>query len=249
MTITVRAGSTTNLNWHIRIVHPIAQLEERRQVASTSTDSDVSGPKSTSTAAAATSSTCITPFTANRTKICQFIPKQMSWTTAIQHSIYEELARMIVSDFPILSIVEDKGFKSLVKALNLAYILASRKTVPNNEPKTIWHRRCIMARQGGKKAPSICLTTDLQNHLFFQVHHLSHCWALQDDIVPVGLLWVYWQTHCRKHRRRAIKSGKYKTKCAVWVKMLQTSHCPNISEVDPPPMSGTYIKPDDKRCP
>lgn len=90
------------------------QLEERGQAGSTSTDPVVSGPKPTTTAAAATSASA--HLTATQSTISQFIPKQM--TPAKQHSIDEELANMIATDFQPFSIVEDKGFKGFVKALN-----------------------------------------------------------------------------------------------------------------------------------
>ena len=64
--------------------------------------------------------------TQRQTKI-SFIPKQM--TPAKKISADEELAKMIAMDFQPFSIVEDKGFKAFVQAINPTYVLPSRKTL------------------------------------------------------------------------------------------------------------------------
>lgn len=130
MKITLRAGSTTNLHRHMRTVHPTVQLEERGQASTPSTDPGVSHHQKTATAAASTgfpTHAGITSLTAAQSKISQFIPKVM--TPSKQHSIDEELAKMIATDFQPFSIVEDRGFKSFVKTLNPTYNLPSRKTL------------------------------------------------------------------------------------------------------------------------
>lgn len=147
------------------------QLEDRGQAGSTSTDPVVSGPKPTTTAAEATSASA--HLTATQSTISQFIPKQM--TSAKQHSIDEGLANMIVTDFQPFSIMEDKGFKGFVKALNPTYTLPSRKTrsltiIPKvyGTEHALWQDRVKKSSIG---LPDNSLL-DLLNHLLFRVCHL-----------------------------------------------------------------------------
>lgn len=96
-------------------------------------------------------------------------------TPAKQHSIDEELANMIATDFQPFSIVEDKGFKGFVKALNPMYTLPSRKTLSLTMIPKLYSTECALWQDRVKKS-SIGLPDnsllDLLNHLLFHVRHL-----------------------------------------------------------------------------
>lgn len=128
MKITLSAGSTTNLHRHIRTVYLTVVLEERGQASTPSTEPDVFHPKTTaapSTSFPACASIISPP--ATQSKISPFIPKQM--TPAKQHSIGDELAKMRATDFVPFSMLEDRGFKSFVRALNSTDTLPSRQSL------------------------------------------------------------------------------------------------------------------------
>ncbi|XP_041722424.2 zinc finger BED domain-containing protein 4-like [Coregonus clupeaformis] len=158
--VTIRAGSTTNLHRHTRTVHPTVQLEERGQASSPSTDPGVSHTRTTAavTSTAIPMRASITSPTATQSKISQFLPKLM--TPAKQHSIDDELAKMVASDFQPFSIVEDKGMKNFVKALNPTYTLPSRKTLSQTMIPKLYDTERALWQERVTKAPSVCLTTD-----------------------------------------------------------------------------------------
>lgn len=147
MKISIRAGSTTNMHRHLKTAHPSVQLEEREQPPST-------GPEPSKLAADST----VLLKTAGQTKMSTFILKQM--TPAKQISVDEELAKMIASDFQPFSIVEDKGFKSFVQALNPTYVLPSRKTLSQTIIPQLYNTECALWQDRVKKASAVCLTTD-----------------------------------------------------------------------------------------
>ncbi|XP_073525533.1 E3 SUMO-protein ligase ZBED1-like [Phyllobates terribilis] len=119
--LSYRAGSTTNLHRHIRDVNPTVQIEEHESTtATTGTAAAVSATTSEASARPR-------PATTQRS-ILRFMPDKVM-TPARKSAVDRELAKMVAKDFQPMTIVEDKGFKNFAHALNLTYVLPSRKTL------------------------------------------------------------------------------------------------------------------------
>ncbi|XP_056269527.1 zinc finger BED domain-containing protein 4-like [Pseudoliparis swirei] len=81
-------------------------------------------------------------------------------TTARQKTIDEELAKMIACDFQPFSVVDDKGFRRFIHALNPMYAIPSRKTVSQGIIPGLYDRERATLQERVKKATAVCLTTD-----------------------------------------------------------------------------------------
>ena len=90
-------------------------------------------------------------------------------TPAQQNRLDEELAKMIANDFQPFSIVEDKGFRSFIQALNPTYVPPSRKTLFQQIIPRLYDRERASLQERVKEATAVCLTTDYWTH-----HHLFH---------------------------------------------------------------------------
>ncbi|KAI4818229.1 hypothetical protein KUCAC02_011581 [Chaenocephalus aceratus] len=81
-------------------------------------------------------------------------------TPVRQNIVDEELAKMIASDFQPFSIVEDKGFRSFIQALNPMYVPPSRKTLTQKIIPRLYDREHASLQARVKEATAVCLTTD-----------------------------------------------------------------------------------------
>ncbi|XP_077155210.1 E3 SUMO-protein ligase ZBED1-like [Ranitomeya variabilis] len=150
--LSYRAGSNTNLHRHIRNVHPTVQIEEHGNTSASI--GTVAAVSATTTQASARPRP-----TTTQSSILQFMPDKVM-TPARKKAVDEELAKMIAKDFQPLTIVEDKGFKSFVHALNPVYALPTRKTLSQTLIPKLYERERASLQGKVQMAAAVCLTTD-----------------------------------------------------------------------------------------
>ena len=135
-----RAGSTNNLHRHLRTVHQSVQWEDKTLSLECDINEGASVSTATVAAAVSTASCSIPPHPCKHTtqsSMRQFLQKSVF--TARQNSIDEELAKMIALDFQPFSVVDDKGFRKFIHALNVCNVCNSKQenTLPKNHPRPI----------------------------------------------------------------------------------------------------------------
>lgn len=109
---------------------------------------------STATVAAAAASTASCSMPPQPPKPAQSSMRQIlqkSETPARQNSIDEELAKMIALDFQPFSVVDDKGFRKFIHALNPTYAIPSRKTLPKKSSQADMTENVHNCKRGLKK--------------------------------------------------------------------------------------------------
>ncbi|KAM4028706.1 E3 SUMO-protein ligase ZBED1-like isoform 1-T1 [Anomaloglossus baeobatrachus] len=167
--ISFRAGSTTNLLRHMRMLHPTTLSQEKRQgsgnvtplVAERGVGASTSGAVSAEVSTASTTSRAPMdpqPVATIQSSMTPFMNESMAPLT--QASVDEELTAMIARDFQPLSIVEDKGFRKLISSLNPMYIIPSRKTLSQTVLPRMCNRERDSLQERVKRASAVCLTTD-----------------------------------------------------------------------------------------
>jgi len=160
--ISYRAGSTNNLHRHLRTVHPSVQLEEKRQASEPNINEGASMSTATVAATAVSTASSSTPpqppKSTTQSSMSQFLLKSM--TPSRQKTIDEELAKMIACDFQPFSVVDDKGFRRFVHALNPMYAIPCRKTLSQKTIPGLYDRERASLQERVKKATAVCLTTD-----------------------------------------------------------------------------------------
>lgn len=139
------------------------QLEENRETSKP----DINEGASVSTASAAATAVPTASFStppprppkgATQSSMSQFLQKSM--TPARQKPIDEELAEMIASDFQPFSVVDDRGFRRFIHALNPAYAIPSRKTLSQKIISGLYDRERASLQERVRNATAVCLTTD-----------------------------------------------------------------------------------------
>ncbi|KAM4018541.1 deformed epidermal autoregulatory factor 1 homolog isoform 2-T2 [Anomaloglossus baeobatrachus] len=169
--ISFRAGSTTNLLRHMRMLHPTIWSQEKRQGSSNVTPlvaehevgvgASTSGTVSPEVSTASTTSLApmnLQPVATIESSMTQFMNESM--TPLKQASLDEELTAMIARDFQPLSIVEDNGFRKLISSLNPIYVIPSRKTISQTVLPRMYNRERDSLQERIKSASAVCLTTD-----------------------------------------------------------------------------------------
>ncbi|XP_044140147.1 E3 SUMO-protein ligase ZBED1-like isoform X1 [Bufo gargarizans] len=168
-TFSGRTGSTSNFKRHLKNKHPtllsLMQVKQEDPAISTSVldesilASTSAGTVCTLSTESSTTSGIATPV--QRSRQSQMTSYVRAPTGPIRQSkVDEHLVKMIALDFQPFSIVEDKGFKSFVKALDPSYNLPNRKTLSATVLPQLYNtiKAEMMVRVG--KASAVCLTTD-----------------------------------------------------------------------------------------
>lgn len=157
--ISIKAGSTTNLHRHLRNTHSILQEREpsRRQSCKSIKPGKVLclKPSSSTVSNVLPETAAIAHSSTGQTKTSTKKMTSHKWK-----NVDEELAKMIARDFQPVSIVEDKGFKAFVHALNPMYVPPSRQTLSQTIIPRLYNTEHALWQDKVKKASAVCLTTD-----------------------------------------------------------------------------------------
>lgn len=162
-------GSTSNFRRHLQNKHPTALLIQVRQ----------EGPAEPASASgectsrpSASGDTIITPASESSTTsgIGTFLQqsKQNPMTRYVrapigpirQSKVEEQLLKMIALDLQPFSVVDDKGFRSFVKALVPSYVLPNRKTLSGTLLPQLYDNIKAELMIKVSNASAVCLTTD-----------------------------------------------------------------------------------------
>ncbi|XP_040278901.1 E3 SUMO-protein ligase ZBED1-like isoform X2 [Bufo bufo] len=167
-TFSGRPGSTSNFRRHLKNKHPtfpLVQVKQEDPEISTSVSgesilaSTSAGTVCTLSKESSTTSGIATPV--QRSCQSQMTRYVRAPTGPIRQSkVDEHLVKMIALDFQPFSILEDKGFKSFVKALDPSYNWPNRKTLSAIVLPQLYNniKAEMMVRVGN--ASAVCLTTD-----------------------------------------------------------------------------------------
>nr|CAI5847647.1 unnamed protein product [Callosobruchus analis] len=91
-------------------------------------------------------------------KLTSYLPKKIEKST--NHNINNALLELFISDYQSFRIVEDKGFKKFVHALNPNYDLPNRKKISSTLIPAKYEECLNDCRKLLAGAKKICLTTD-----------------------------------------------------------------------------------------
>ena len=80
-------------------------------------------------------------------------------TFAKKKELDELLIEMIIYDLQPFQIVENKGFKTFVKALNPGYVLPNRHTISKTLIPAL-HEQCLNKVKNMMETVKVCITTD-----------------------------------------------------------------------------------------
>lgn len=160
-----QGGSTSNYRRHLQTKHPTALLVQVRQEESTKSTS-ASGTASTvavssdtaSTSSASTSGTSTSVQRTRQSQITSFVRTPIG--PVRQSKVDEELVKMIALDLQPFSVVDDTGFRRLLKALDPSYVLPNRKTISNTLVPQLYSKIKEEVMVKISKASAVCLTTD-----------------------------------------------------------------------------------------
>lgn len=129
-------GNTSNSKEHLKRIHPIQlSAEEDRRGLPVRQNSAL--PNSSSSTPGISGTSQVEPQRADQrqepvaknTRQLRLYAKISEITTEESASLDKAVVRLISKDYQPISIVEDSGFRNLVKKLNPNYTLPSRKTV------------------------------------------------------------------------------------------------------------------------
>ncbi|XP_073470722.1 zinc finger BED domain-containing protein 4-like [Aquarana catesbeiana] len=164
-----QGGSTSNFRRHLQSKHPTALLMQVRQegpAESASASGECTSRPSTS------GDTVITPASESSTTsgIGTFVQqsRQNPITRYVrapigpirQSKLDEQLVKMIALDLQPFSVVDDKGFRSFVKALDPSYVLPNRKTLSGSLLPQLYDSIKAELMVKVSNASAVCLTTD-----------------------------------------------------------------------------------------
>ena len=109
-----------------------------------------------------------------------------------KQAIDEAVIEMIVRDMQPFSVVEDKGFRNLVKTLDPRYQLPSRKTITTVSLPQLYLKERTRVSKVLKEADAVSLTTDIwtsrrtQSYITVTAHALGADWTLKSFILDTA---------------------------------------------------------------
>lgn len=201
--ISHRGGSTSNLAKHIRSKHPglaegLTTRNKKFQPTWISTASFTATTATTELAVSVSneekgisadqsSGMCLNVETAlpsqsarkqqSQQKLTSYVVRPT--TVARQKRLDSLLLKMIVSDFQPFSVVEDKGFREFVTALDPSYAIPSRWIVTKDLLVTAYNKAVDQVKELLSTAEAVCLTTDswtsicTENYIAVAAHYIT----------------------------------------------------------------------------
>ena len=106
-----------------------------------------------------------------------------------KQAIDEAVIELIVRDMQPFSVVEDKGFRNLVKTLDPRYQLPSRKTITTVSLPQLYLKERTRVSKVLKEADAVSLTTDIwtsrrtQSYITVTAHALGADWTLKSFVL------------------------------------------------------------------
>lgn len=196
--------TNSNLKKHITSNHPtisMTSLQVRNHSkliiknTQATKDEDTTRLASTSTDTAITSSalpSSLQSATQSEEKCITFLPRKIEKPTI--NDINEKLLQLFITDFQNFRIVEDKGFKEFVHALNPLYDLPNRKKISQTLIPA-WYNECVTnCRQLVNKVNKICLTTDCwtsvntESFIALTGHFINDSYELKTILLECSLM-------------------------------------------------------------
>ncbi|GBN17231.1 Zinc finger BED domain-containing protein 4 [Araneus ventricosus] len=127
-------------------------------------------------------------------RISSYLMKKLSVSET--QKINNELLKMFIFDYQPFNIVNDRGFRAFVSALNPSYRLPSRDTIVNTLLPAIYEQVSHDVRQACCTIKKACLTTDCwtsaNNESFMSVtaHYLDEEFKMNSLLLDVSILFV-----------------------------------------------------------
>ncbi|KAJ4438424.1 hypothetical protein ANN_14369 [Periplaneta americana] len=195
------SSSVTNLKKkHIERKHPIINLQISKASPHSSTEittDDPDEPAATCTHIAAPSSTPVsaqgesaassshTATPPRQSSISSFVARKISETQ--KKKLNTILLKLFFLDFQPFSIVEDRGFVELIRALNPSYQLPTRKAITTTLLPAAYEQCKNVVLEKVSSARNVCLTTDcwtsksIESYIALTAHYINE--KLQLDSV------------------------------------------------------------------
>lgn len=128
-----------------------------------------------------------------------------------QQSMTKKLAKMICCDLQPLSVVENEGFRELLRVAEPRYVIPSRKTVTNVIIPKLYEetRKKIISELGSKRMVSLALTTDgwssctNQSYLSYTGHFVDEHFRLKEYCLRVA---AFDESHTSINLAQSIQS-------------------------------------------
>ncbi|XP_053548615.1 zinc finger BED domain-containing protein 4-like [Bombina bombina] len=150
-----QGGTTSNFRRHLQNKHPTALLMQvgQEDLAETIQATTIISTPSPKTEASTTSRRGIVVKRPRKNVRPPIRPKR-------ERNIDEELTKMIALDLQPFSIVNDKGFRNFLKAIDPSYIFPNRKTLSAIVLPQLYDRIKAELMVKVSNASAVCLTTD-----------------------------------------------------------------------------------------
>lgn len=187
-------GSTTNLSNHLARRHGVSDAHEASSGASTS-KTDTSGQE-------------------NGQKIQTFFQPQFSHDSARSKAITESIARFIAKDLRPYSVVENGGFRDLMKTVEPRYKIPSRQHFAEKCVPEMYNKIKKKVKEELIDAERVALTTDAwtscatNSYVTITAHHISPDWELRNHVLQTR---VFNDSHTGRNIGALLKDA-----CADW---------------------------------
>ena len=207
-TFHVQSQATTSMLKHLRAFHPetIEKYDDDEWVAGLLTKSNAL-PSSSSHKGSLVKSTQSPPLnqtesasaihtnlSSNHVLIDSSPGKETKITTPSKNSLYQyRFISMIVSDLQPCSIVENAGFRNLMKIFNPKVVVPNQKII-EEDILELHQKHLNMLQEQIDETPGISVTTDIwhyrqgQQYMTVSGHFISKTWELQSVVLKTVLL-------------------------------------------------------------
>lgn len=141
------------------------------------------------------------------------------------------LLDLFITDYQPFSVVDDKGFKNFVSALNPGYQLPNRKTISNSMIPAEYEKCMNVVKQELLSVTSVCLTTDSwtsvnnESYLAVTVHYVTDNFQLKSILLECSKL---SKSHTSANLAQSIKNIIDKFHLGAKVLIIVSDNASNI---------------------